>query len=182
VRRLGLNSAIARRASSRFFTVSRFALHVRVLLAGFPHEYGAGRRAECGQYRPFESKLNMSQSGSQAWAFYREVARSRTLWTVGDDVGYPAPKTASGQRAQPFWSSRSRAEKIIATVPAYSTFHPEAISWGVFCKTWIADMERDGLLVGINWSGPRAVGFDFKPFELQRNVEALILDPDLSAG
>jgi hypothetical protein len=140
------------------------------------------RRLSSANIGLLKGKLNMSQSGSQAWAFYREVARSRTLWTVSDDVGYPAPKTASGQRAQPFWSSRPRAEKIIATVPAYSAFHPEAISWDAFCKTWVADMERDDLLVGINWSGPRAVGFDFTPSELQRNVEALILDPNLSAG
>ena len=68
----------------------------------------------------------MTQSAPQAWAFYREVAAERTLWTVGDDVGYPAPVTTQGRRAQPFWSSRARAEKIVVEVASYKTFSPIA--------------------------------------------------------
>jgi hypothetical protein len=122
----------------------------------------------------------MSQAGSQAWAFYREVAKSRVVWTVRDDQGYPAPMTSSGQRAQPFWSSRSRVEKIIATVPAYAIFRPDEISWEDFCAKWVPDFERDGMLVGLNWSGPRAKGFDLEASGVQRAVEALIADPTLS--
>lgn len=124
----------------------------------------------------------MSNAGSQAWAFYREVAESRVVWTVRDDQGYPAPKNSSGQRAQPFWSSRRRVEKIIATVPAYAVFRPEEISWEDFCAKWVPECERDGMLVGVNWSGPRATGFDMKPSDVQRAVEALIANPTLSPG
>jgi hypothetical protein len=123
----------------------------------------------------------MTQSASQAWAFYREVAEAKTLWTVEDDVGYPAPKTAEGRRAQPFWSSQSRAAKVIAEVPAYAAFSPVAISWDRFCETWVPGLTRDGLLVGVNWSGPRATGFDMEPEELKRNVQALIEEPELRA-
>lgn len=123
----------------------------------------------------------MSQAGSQAWAFYREVAESRVVWTVRDDEGYPAPITSSGQRAQPFWSSRSRVEKTIATVPAYSTFRPFEISWEDFCTKWIPGIVRDNQLVGVNWSGPRAKGFDLDPLRLKEAVEALIADPTRSA-
>src|SRR6187549_22111 len=98
----------------------------------------------------------MSQAGSQAWTFYREVAKSRVDWTVRDDQGYPAPMTSSGQRAQPFWSSSSRVEKIIATVPAYAMFRPDEISWENFCEKWIPDLERAEMLIGVNWSGRRA--------------------------
>jgi hypothetical protein len=124
----------------------------------------------------------MSQAGAQAWAFYREVAAKRVVWTVCDDEGYPSPKTASGQRAQPFWSSRSRVEKIIATVPAYAVFRPEEISWADFCAKWVPELERDGMLVGVNWSGRRAKGFDLEPSAVPRAVEALIADPTLSPG
>jgi hypothetical protein len=123
----------------------------------------------------------MTQSASQAWAFYREVAATKTLWTVEDDVGYPAPKTAEGRRAQPFWSSQSRAAKVVSEVPAYSYFSPVAIPWDRFCETWVPDMAKDGLLVGVNWSGPRATGFDIEPEELRNNVQALIDNPDLRA-
>lgn len=130
---------------------------------------------------PIPDFQSMTQSASQAWAFYREVAAAKTLWTVEDDVGYPAPKTAEGRRAQPFWSSQSRAAKVVAEVPAYSAFSPVAISWDKFCETWVPGLTQDGLLVGVNWSGPRATGFDMEPEELKRNVQALIEDPDLRA-
>ena len=97
-------------------------------------------------------------------------------------MGYPAPKTATGRRAQPFWSSRSRAEKVIATVAAYATFRPEAVAWEEFCHTWVSDLEHDGLPVGVNWGEPRATGFDLEPAELRRDVEALIANPSLAPG
>ncbi|RZJ60130.1 MULTISPECIES: DUF2750 domain-containing protein [unclassified Acidovorax] len=123
----------------------------------------------------------MTQSAPQAWAFYREVAIAKTLWTVEDDVGYPAPMTAEGRRAQPFWSSQSRAAKVVAEVPAYAAFSPVAITWDSFCETWVPDLTQDGLLVGVNWSGPRATGFDMEPEELKRNVQALIEAPERKA-
>ncbi|WP_343442047.1 DUF2750 domain-containing protein [Micromonospora schwarzwaldensis] len=53
----------------------------------------------------------VSQSGSQAAAFFREVAGHRTVWFVRDAQGSPAPKTSSGARAMPYWSSRARAQR-----------------------------------------------------------------------
>jgi hypothetical protein len=123
----------------------------------------------------------MTQSASQAWAFYREVADTRTLWTVEDDVGYPAPKTAEGRRAQPFWSSQSRAARVVTEVAAYKSFSPVAITWDRFCEKWVSGLTQDGLLVGLNWSGPRATGFDMEPEDLRRNVQALIDAPTLTA-
>jgi hypothetical protein len=115
----------------------------------------------------------MSQAASQAWAFYRDVARSRKLWTVRDARGFPAPANSSGQRAQPFWSSESRVRRIIKNVPEYSGFEPVELSWLEFRERWVPGLESDGLLVGVNWSGPRATGFDLSPSLVVRSVEAL---------
>ena len=115
----------------------------------------------------------MSQASSQAAAFYREVAKKRVIWTIKDAGGFPAPKTRTGPRAQPFWSSRSRVERIIATVPAYSAFIPFEIAWSDFERAWIPGPERDGLLIGVNWSGPRATGYDIRPSELRDAVYAI---------
>jgi hypothetical protein len=114
----------------------------------------------------------MSQAASQAAAFYREVANNRKVWTIRDAGGYPAPKGASGKRAHPFWSSRSRVETIIKNVPAYAGFTPDEISWGDFCSAWAPGMTKDGLLVGVNWSGKRATGYDLEPGDVVRNVAA----------
>jgi hypothetical protein len=116
----------------------------------------------------------MSQAASQASAFYRDVAKTRLVWTICDEGGYPAPKTSSGQRAQPFWSSLSRVEKIIKTVPAYAGFKPVEISWDEFCSKWIPELTQDGLLVGVNWSGKGAVGYDMEAERLRWHVEAIL--------
>jgi hypothetical protein len=96
------------------------------------------------------------------------------VWTVEDDGGYPAPMTSSGHRAQPFWSSQSRAERIIKTVAAYRGFRPSAISWTEFADKWVPGLEADGLLVGVNWSGAHATGFDLQPSRVRESVAAMM--------
>jgi len=113
----------------------------------------------------------MSQSASQAAAFYRDVAAGKRVWTLKDDGGFPAPKTSSGERAQPFWSSLSRVERIIQTVPAYAGFRPHELSWEEFRDRWIPGLTKDGLKIGVNWSGARATGYDVEPATVQRAVE-----------
>jgi hypothetical protein len=112
----------------------------------------------------------VTQSASQAAAFYREVALAGAVWTIRDADGFPAPKDSEGRRAHPFWSSRSRAEKVIATVPAYTSFSVVEIAWTEFCERWIPGLARDGIFVGVNWSGARATGFDVEPAAVLANV------------
>lgn len=112
----------------------------------------------------------MSQSASQAAAFYREVALTGSVWTIRDGGGFPAPENSEGRRAQPFWSSRRRAERIIATVPAYSSFSIVGIGWTEFSERWIPGLAKDGILVGVNWNGARATGYDVEPMDLLANV------------
>jgi hypothetical protein len=114
----------------------------------------------------------VSQSGAQAAAFFRDVVRTREVWTVREEQGFPAPKTPDGARAQPFWSSERRVRRIISTVPDYAGFQPHRIPLDEWCRWWLADSGREGLLMGINWSGPRAVGWDFKPREVMVRLDA----------
>ena len=116
----------------------------------------------------------MGNASTQAHAFYREVAASRRVWTVRDAAGYPAPETSQGVRAQPFWSSRERAERVIKNVPAYRSFSIEETSWEEFRDRWLPDLRRDGMLVGVNWAGRTATGLDLDPDWVQHGVEALI--------
>jgi hypothetical protein len=57
----------------------------------------------------------------------------------------------------------SPGRKIIASVPAYAGFRPRAITVDEFQSRWLDGLERDGLLVGINWSGARATGYHVEP-------------------
>ncbi|MFE7707298.1 DUF2750 domain-containing protein [Streptomyces sp. NPDC057486] len=55
-------------------------------------------------------RIQVSTSGAQAAAFFREIARTRTVWWVRDDDGSPTPVSSSGQPAFPYWSSKTRAQ------------------------------------------------------------------------
>ncbi|MGC2775326.1 MAG: DUF2750 domain-containing protein [Bradyrhizobium sp.] len=102
----------------------------------------------------------MSQSASQAHALYRQVVITRKVWTIRDQLGFPAPMNGDGSRAQPFWSSLRRAQKSIATVPAFSQFETVEIALAAFLDRWLPGLEKDRILVGLNWTGERATGYD----------------------
>jgi hypothetical protein len=118
----------------------------------------------------------VSQSASHAATFYREVARHGAVWTIRDASGFPAPIGSNGRRAQPFWSSRTRAERIVATVPDYSSFSVVEISWNDFRDRWIPGLAREGILIGVNWSGPRATGYEVEPSHVLENVRGASTD------
>ena len=105
----------------------------------------------------------MSQSAAAAAEFYRHVARSGRVWTIRDSGGFPAPADSAGQRSMPFWSSVSRAQRVIDTVAAYRGFVVHELSLEEFRDRWLPGLRRDGLLVGVNWSGAGATGYDVEP-------------------
>lgn len=110
-------------------------------------------------------------SAAHAARFFDEALAHSCVWTVNDDKGFPAPKGLDGVRAAPFWSTRSRVETIIANVPDYATFHPVRIALDVFRERWLPGLERDGLRVGVNWSGPRATGYELTPREVAQRLD-----------
>jgi hypothetical protein len=111
-------------------------------------------------------------NAAQADAFYTEVLREGLVWGIKDADGFPAPEGDEGVRAMPFWSLRSRAEQVIATVPAYEAFQPEAITVDVWRSRWLPGLAKDGLRVGLNWSGSYATGYDVEPDAVERNLSA----------
>jgi hypothetical protein len=106
----------------------------------------------------------VSQSGSQAAAFFREVAEHGTVWFVRDDRGSPAPETASGQRVFPYWSSEARARR--AADIWGGGLRPESLPLDAWRTTVLRTLADDGLLIGVNWTGPRLVGWEFTVAEV----------------
>ncbi len=114
----------------------------------------------------------MSTSAAHYAAFYIEAREGGEVWTVRDAGGFPAPETGTGARAMPFWSKRSRVERVVANASAYAGFDIASIPLAEFRTRWLPGLERDGLLVGINWSGERAVGYDVAPTAVQQTLGA----------
>jgi hypothetical protein len=113
----------------------------------------------------------MSTSAAQADAFYKEAVEHEVVWGIKDDNGFPAPETPEG-RAMPFWSLKSRAERIVSVVPAYSGFAVVPIPFDEWRTRWLPALDRDGLRVGLNWAGAKATGYDVAPNEIEQSLEA----------
>ena|SRR5688572_22726834 len=113
----------------------------------------------------------MSQAAAQAAAFLTEVARGGRLWALSGKSGMPTARTRQGH-AVPFWSSQARAEAVVSSVAAYREYEPVELNWVEFRDKWLADLEREGLRVGVNWTGQRAMGYDFDAASVRARVEA----------
>lgn len=115
---------------------------------------------------------HVSTGSAQAAAFYVEALREGAVWTIRDEAGFPAPMNSDGVRSHPFWSLRSRVDRVVEHVAAYTGFTPTQIPLDVFRKRWLPGMARDGLHVGLNWSGEHATGYDLAADEVERNLAA----------
>jgi len=63
----------------------------------------------------------------------------------------------------PFWSSEAQARRIVRSVQAFAGFEVESIDLAAWRDRWLPGLQRDGILVGLNWTGERATGFDLEP-------------------
>ncbi|WP_028609695.1 DUF2750 domain-containing protein [Paenibacillus harenae] len=113
----------------------------------------------------------MSQSSAQSHAFVEEILENKKVWAIKDEQGFPSSTNINGETAIPFWSLKSRAEKVIKNVPAYITFQPYEIKLEDFLTKWLPGLEKDSLYVGVNWSGNRATGYDLKPNEVLERIK-----------
>ena len=112
----------------------------------------------------------MSQAASQAAAFYREVVALGRVFTVleaGNFIVFPLGQI----EVVPFWSSRSRVERIQKEHPKYRAFTCDEISFQKFLQETLADLERESIHVGVNWSGRRLTGYDLSIPDLRKNLE-----------
>ncbi|MFC5530758.1 DUF2750 domain-containing protein [Cohnella yongneupensis] len=112
----------------------------------------------------------MSQSAAQWSAFVYESIKNRIVWTIYDSGGIPCPINFDGKRAMPFWSSINRVEKIINNIDTYKGFKPREINLEDFIEKWLEGLQKDNLLVGVNWTGSRAIGFDLEPEKVKARL------------
>jgi Protein of unknown function (DUF2750) len=111
-------------------------------------------------------------SAAQAAAFYEEVLSGGSVWALRDSEGFPAPINGEGVRAMPFWSKRSRAQRIIDSVPAYEGFEVVELDLASWRNKWLPDLAKNNLSVGLNWSGARATGYDLPADQVAQNLQA----------
>ncbi|WP_406840945.1 DUF2750 domain-containing protein [Streptomyces sp. AHU1] len=117
----------------------------------------------------------MSVSGAQAAAFFRDVARTRTVWWVRNDEGCLVPVAASGHEAFPYWSTKARAQRAV------ELWGPDFRAVSMPLDQWrnaaLPDLDKEDLRVGINWSGPRLTGWDFTVGEVVNRLNHALGEP-----
>lgn len=82
----------------------------------------------------------------------------------------PTSLSTDGTRSLPFWSTWARAQR--ATKVWGHGLRVESMPLDTWRDRELADYARDGLKIGINWSGPRLVGWDFTSMEVLNRLAA----------
>ena len=112
----------------------------------------------------------MTIASAQAQKFYEQVAREDSVFTFthdGDFLVFPIRDI----EVVPFWSSLSRMNKIRATHQKYASYSITRSTLDEFLTETLPMLQKEDLHVGVNWSGPRLVGYDISVADLKRNVE-----------
>ena len=106
----------------------------------------------------------MSLSGAHKAAFRREAAQKSRVFSIRDQDGYPGAggrPTAPGRC--PSGPSRPARTRWSARSPHTSDFDVVEIGMDDWLDHWLPGLEQNGYLVGVNWAGARATGYDMAP-------------------
>ncbi|MCX5115401.1 DUF2750 domain-containing protein [Streptomyces sp. NBC_00378] len=72
----------------------------------------------------------------------------------------------------PFWSTSPRAQRA-AKIWGHG-LRVESMTLDTWCDRVLPDAARDEVVIGINWSGPRLVGWSFTPRVPRKHVETIV--------
>jgi hypothetical protein len=111
----------------------------------------------------------MSIAAAQASKFYEQSVKDGSVFTVLDEDSYLIFKIGSTE-VIPFWSSRSRVEKVQVAHPKYAGFTISEIPLSEFLNETLPLLEEQNINVGVNWAGVRLVGYDIPVADLRTNI------------
>jgi hypothetical protein len=111
----------------------------------------------------------MSTAALHANAFYEDAAKNQVIFTLLDDDSFLVFRI-DGAEVVPFWSTRSRVERVRELHPKYSGYAVEEIPLARFFEHTLPLLAQGGVRVGVNWSGSRLSGYDISVDDLRRNI------------
>jgi hypothetical protein len=100
----------------------------------------------------------MSVAALQYSKFCSEVAETGRAFTFLEDSSflvYPV----NGTEVVPFWSSRTRLVRISKAHPKYARYQICEFPMENLLSS-MTQLQSEGILVGVNWSGPKLTGFN----------------------
>jgi hypothetical protein len=111
----------------------------------------------------------MSTGALHATAFYEDLVKTRAVFTFVDDDSFLVYRIGAAE-VVPFWSTRSRLERVCELHPKYCAYAMEKIPLSDFLEKTLPLLAEDGARVGVNWSGPRLSGYDISVDDVRRNI------------
>ena len=111
----------------------------------------------------------MSIAAAQHDKFMTQVAQERRVFSFTDEGQLLIYPTARGD-VIPFWSSRGRLVAIQKRSAKYQQWAITELSLEEF-QTRLAQLERERLLVGVNWSGSELTGYNVPVSQLRASLE-----------
>ena len=115
----------------------------------------------------------MSIAAAQHDKFMTQVAQERRVFSFTDQGQLLIYPTGRGN-VIPFWSSRSRLVAIQKRSAKYRQWTITELSLEEF-RTRLAQLEREQLLVGVNWSGSELTGYNVPVSQLRASLDHALL-------
>ena len=111
----------------------------------------------------------MSTAAIHANAFYGQVAKEGSLFSFSDEDSMLVFLIRDCE-VTPFWSSRSRIERVRDEHPKYAALVIDQVPLEKFMLKTLPHLEAEGIHIGVNWSGARLTGYDVSAPDLRRNI------------
>ena len=112
----------------------------------------------------------MTIAAAQAQKFYQQVTADQHVFTFLADDSYLVFKVGDAE-VVPFWSSRSRLDRVQTLHPKYRNYMVDEISLDQFLTKTLSQFREEQIRVGVNWSGRRLTGYDLTADDLERNLK-----------
>ena len=112
----------------------------------------------------------MSISAAHASKFYEQAVRDGRVFTLESPEGFLVFPIRDIE-VIPFWSSRSRVEKIQSTMPEYAHYSIHEQTFAEFYEDTLPWLKEQHIHNGVNWSGERLNGYDVSVSDVRTNLE-----------
>lgn len=112
----------------------------------------------------------MTIAAAQASKFYEQVVRDDRVFTFLDADNFLVFPVGEIE-VVPFWSSRSRLVAIQKDHEKYRGFEIEEMPFSGFWNKTLPQLAEEGIHVGVNWSGPRLVGYNLAIDDVRKNID-----------
>jgi hypothetical protein len=111
----------------------------------------------------------MSTSGAQYDKFREQVVTEERAFSFTDGGELLVYPIQAGETV-PFWSSRSRLETIQKRLPKNRQWQITEFSLAEFWRR-LDQLEREGVQVGVNWSGTQLTGHNVSVRDLRAGLK-----------